>query len=228
MSCAKLPEDGVPWFDFDDQGVHYRNRDTSAAALISGGLLILSREVSEPKKAQQYRQESERIAHSIIDRYLTPVAKDDSTPPGVLRHGTGTRLPKGCLIYGQYYLLETLLELEKAGKTDTGHRERAMMLLVHTAGQESAVHREECVPVTKLALSEARNTAAPTSSSSFPKRFIGVRKRNSCPRAVPSSSAALRSVRKTPGAMAFTQTPWRAHSIARDLVSDATAALLAE
>jgi unsaturated chondroitin disaccharide hydrolase len=116
----ELPEDGVPWFDFDDQGVHFRNRDTSAAALISGGLLILSREVGEPKKAQQYRQESERIAHSIIDRYLTPVAKDDPTPPGVLRHGTGTRPAEGMLIYGQYYLLETLLELEKAGKPDNG------------------------------------------------------------------------------------------------------------
>jgi unsaturated chondroitin disaccharide hydrolase len=116
----ELPEDGVPWFDFDDQGVHYRNRDSSAAALISGGLLMLSREVSDPKKAQQYRQESERIAHSIIDRYLTPVAKDDPTPPGVLRHGTGTRPAEGMLIYGQYYLLETLLELEKVSKVDGG------------------------------------------------------------------------------------------------------------
>jgi len=114
---SELPEDRVPWFDFDDQGVHYRNRDTSAAAIISGGLLMLSREVPDAKKATKYRQQSEGIAHSLIDRYLTPVVKDDPTPPGVLRHGTGTRPEDGMLIYGQYYLLETLLELEKNTKS---------------------------------------------------------------------------------------------------------------
>src|ERR1700681_742996 len=82
-------------------------------------------------------------------------------------------------------------------------------------------------PVTKLAASEARNTTAPPSSSSFPNLFIGVRSRNSRPRSVPSSRVAFRSVRKTPGAIAFTQTPDLAHSIARDFVSEATAALLA-
>src|SRR5262250_3063978 len=83
-------------------------------------------------------------------------------------------------------------------------------------------------PVTKLAASDARKTAAPTSSLSFPKRPMGVRVRNSLPRSVPSRRAALSSVRKTPGAMALTQTPLPAHSMASDFVSDATAALLAE
>src|SRR5712664_2670213 len=70
-------------------------------------------------------------------------------------------------------------------------------------------------PVTKLAASDARNTAAPANSSSWPNRFIGVRSKNSCPRAVPSSRAAFKSVRNTPGTSALTQTPDVAHSIAR-------------
>src|SRR5215217_4609889 len=82
-------------------------------------------------------------------------------------------------------------------------------------------------PVTKLAASDARNTAAPASSSTSPNRFMGVRRRNSRPRSVPSSRAVFKGVRKTPGAIAFTHTPWGAHSIARDLVREATAALLA-
>ena len=51
---------------------------------------------------------------------------------------------------------------------------------------------------------------------------------HSSPRPVPSSKAAFRSVRKTPGTKAFTQTLYLAHSTASDFVSDATADLLAE
>ena len=69
--------------------------------------------------------------------------------------------------------------------------------LVDPAREKPAVHGEQ-LPGHEAAASEARKTAAPTSSSSLPKRFIGVRIRNSWPRGQ-SSSAAFRSVLKTPG-----------------------------
>ncbi|HEY6308552.1 MAG TPA: DUF4861 family protein [Candidatus Angelobacter sp.] len=112
----ELPEDGVAWYDFEDEGVHYRNRDSSAAAIIAGGLLNLSRQAGDKEHATRYLQESKRITQSLIDHYLSPAGSADTSPAGILRHGCSTRPADGLLIYGQYFLLETLLALEQETK----------------------------------------------------------------------------------------------------------------
>ena len=109
-----LPDDAVPFWDFKDPRINDKcqmtndkcPRDASAAAVVASALYELSKYV-EHAQASAYREEADRMLHSLSTAYLAP-----KSSPAILAHSTGHH-PAGseidaAIIYADYYFLEAL------------------------------------------------------------------------------------------------------------------------
>lgn len=109
----RMPEDGVPFYDYDDPQIPGVPRDSSAAAILASACLGLA----EGEGNGRFREGAERILEGLIRSYLTPLGPHDRRPPGMLLHGcynlhTG-EAPDHELIWGDYFLLEALTRCER-------------------------------------------------------------------------------------------------------------------
>ena len=108
-----LPEDLIPYWDFNAPGIPKEPRDVSAACVVASALLELSTFVSESEKAKEYRTKAERMLSSLSSAgYQSRNAND-----AFLLHSTGHK-PNGgeidaSIIYADYYYEEALLRLKK-------------------------------------------------------------------------------------------------------------------
>lgn len=104
----RLPQDGVPYWDFQAPGIPDTYRDASAGAIAASGLLELST-FTEGAEAARYRSTAERALATLAGpQYLTRGSEN----PAVLRHMVG-HLPGGSeidmsIIYGDFYFIEGL------------------------------------------------------------------------------------------------------------------------
>ena len=109
---CRLPDDYVPYWDFDDPSIPHTSRDASAAAVVASALLELQQYV-DAKTAARYREAATKMLASLAsDRY-----RSGSKRPSFLDHSTGHR-PAGSeidysIIYADYYYLEALLRLKR-------------------------------------------------------------------------------------------------------------------
>ncbi|MEX0886611.1 MAG: PEP-CTERM sorting domain-containing protein [Phycisphaeraceae bacterium] len=111
-----VPDDGVPWVDFDSaftDDVHdHGNRDASAAAIASAGLLQLSQLVDDPLESHRYFREAEQLLGTLLQEPY--FSADPDVSPSLLLHASRDyqfSAPGGSdisYIWADYYLLESL------------------------------------------------------------------------------------------------------------------------
>ena len=106
---AHLPDDQVPYWDFDLPTLVAQPRDSSAAAIAASGLLELA--LLEPDRRSSDRYQD--AAASMLASLSSPSYLASGPPRGaILLHGTQNK-PDGNfdtgLIFGDYFFLEALL-----------------------------------------------------------------------------------------------------------------------
>ena len=111
-SLNHLPEDHVPFWDYASPEIPNDVRDTSAAAILSSGLILLEQVELDPANGSRWHEQALVILGSLWDHYTSRASGDES----ILMHGTRSK-PAGMmdhgLIYGDYYFVEALTRLVK-------------------------------------------------------------------------------------------------------------------
>ena len=112
----RLPEDGIPFWDFDDPSIPNATKDASAAAVAASGMLEISGFVNDEVSKAKYKN----AARSLLAKLSSPKYLSSGKNQAFLMHSTGHK-PKGSeidasIIYADYYYLEALLRLKKMEK----------------------------------------------------------------------------------------------------------------
>jgi len=113
LNHPNLPEDKVPYWDFNDPKIPNTYRDASSAAIIASSLLELTAYVDK-KQGKFYFSQAEKILATLSSEKFT--AKVGSNNNFILMHCVGN-LPSGkdrgeidaSISYADYYYIESLL-----------------------------------------------------------------------------------------------------------------------
>jgi uncharacterized protein YyaL (SSP411 family) len=109
LKHPRMPQDLIPFWDYDDPKIPHAPRDASAAALMASAFYDLA--TLQPYKKAYYQNYADQILRSLSSpAYLAPVA---SAHGMLLFHSTGG-LPNGFeidapIVYADYYFLEALV-----------------------------------------------------------------------------------------------------------------------
>ncbi len=106
LDHPNLPEDGVPYWDFNDPGIPDVPRDVSAGTIIASALYELS---GYSENGDLYRREADRILDNLWNKYRSGAGENQGF---ILDHSVGNLLGGSeidvPLNYADYYFMEAL------------------------------------------------------------------------------------------------------------------------
>jgi unsaturated chondroitin disaccharide hydrolase len=110
---ARLPEDYLPYWDFDAPNIPDEPKDASAASIVASALLELSHLEDDPAKAIQY---NDAAVNMLISLSSDPYRSGDTNSAFLLRsvgHKPNGSEVNVSVIYADYYYIEALIRLKK-------------------------------------------------------------------------------------------------------------------
>ncbi|MBV6644644.1 MAG: glycoside hydrolase family 88 protein [Cyclobacteriaceae bacterium] len=116
LDHPNLPEDHIPYWDFDAPDIPDALRDASAAAIIASALIELSGHV-DGKVKNKFSVSAERIIRSLSSKQYLAAAGENGN--FILKHSVGHK-PRNSemdvpLSYADYYFIEALMRLKNLG-----------------------------------------------------------------------------------------------------------------
>jgi uncharacterized protein YyaL (SSP411 family) len=118
FSNPNLPEDLIPYWDYNAPGIPNEPRDASAASCTASALYELS--MYDKENATQYKAWADTIIKNLSNHYR---AKEGGDSGFLLLHSTGSKPGNSevdkPLVYADYYYLEALLRKHKLETTGT-------------------------------------------------------------------------------------------------------------
>lgn len=112
-----MPEDGIPYWDFNAPDIPNAKRDASAGAIMASALVELSGYVDKDRSAEYLQMAEKQIRTLSSPAYLAEKGRNGNF---LLMHGVG-HLPGKSevdvpLTYGDYYYLEAMMRYRNLGK----------------------------------------------------------------------------------------------------------------
>jgi len=127
MNHPRLPEDKIPYWDYDAPNIPNAKRDASAAAVMASALIELS-QLDPSDRAPQWLALAEQQLRSLSSpTYLAEAGEQGGF---ILKHGMGffaagaeVDVP---LTYGDYYYVEALMRMKRLLAKPTGNADRRL------------------------------------------------------------------------------------------------------